>query len=67
MSDLFDVLPALPERFNLCEYFLDHNLGAGRGDNVALIAEGDYRTYKQVANGAKRLAGALRLSGVRPE
>lgn len=67
MSDLFDVLPALPERFNLCEYFLDHNLGVGRGDKVALIAEGDYRTYKQVANGAQRLAGALRMSGVRAE
>jgi len=67
MSDPLDELPDLPERFNLCDYFLDHNLEAGRGDKVALIAEGDYKTYRQVAEGAQRLAGVLRLSGVRPE
>jgi len=72
MADLFDTLPPLPERFNLCEYFLDHNLEAGRGDKVALIQAtdgggADYRTYKQVANGACRLAGVLRQCGVRPE
>ena len=72
MTDLFDTLSELPARFNLAEYFLDHNLEAGRGDKVALIqasdgGSADYRTYKQVANGAARLAGALRQCGVRPE
>ena len=72
MGDLFATLPALPEHFNLCDYFLDHNLEAGRGDKVALIQAGDagaadYRTYKQVANNARRVAGALRQCGVRPE
>lgn len=67
MSDLFATLPPLPERFNLCEYFLDHNLTAGRGDKVALVCGGDYRTYKNVVDGASRTAGALRMLGVRPE
>jgi benzoate-CoA ligase family protein len=67
MSDLHATLPALPARFNLCEYFLDHNLEAGRGDKVALVCGSDYRTYKNVLDGATRVAGALRLVGVRPE
>jgi len=67
MSDLFDEVAPLPAAFNLCEYFLDHNLSAGRGDKVALVAGGDYRTYKNVADGAARTAGALRMLGVRPE
>ena len=69
MADLHDTLEPLPERFNLAEYFLDHNLDAGRSDKVALIEaeSGDYRTYKQLASGAARTAGALRQCGVRPE
>lgn len=67
MKDLHQTLPALGARFNLCEYFLDHNLAAGRGDKVALVSGGDYRTYKNVVDGATRVAGALRLLGVRPE
>lgn len=67
MSDLFETLAPLPARFNLCEYFLDHNLEAGRGDKVALITADDYRTYRQISEAAQRLAGALRLLGVRPE
>ena len=38
----------LPERFNLCEYFLDHNLAEGRGDKVALICGSEQRTYAQL-------------------
>jgi len=67
MSDLHETLPALPAEFNLCEYFLDHNLAAGRGDKVALVSGGDYRTYKNVVDRATRVAGALRMVGVRPE
>ena len=57
----------MSDRFNLCEYFLDHNLEAGRGDKVALVCAGDYRTYKNVVDRTTRVAGALRLLGVRPE
>ena len=57
----------LPARFNLCEYFLDHNVEAGRGDKTALICGSESRTYRQVAENAKRLAAALRRRGHRPE
>ena len=57
----------LPERFNLCEYFLDHNLAAGRGDKVALICGSEQRTYAQLSEGARRVAAHLRRVGVRPE
>lgn len=68
MSDpLYDAVEAFPERFNLCTYFLDHNLDAGRGDKVALIQGEKQRTYAEVAERAARAAGALRTAGVRPE
>ena len=35
-DDLHATLPPWPERFNLCEYFLDRNLDEGRGDKAAL-------------------------------
>ena len=57
----------LPERFNLCEYFLDHNLEAGRGDKVALIDESGSYTYAQLVERVQRLAVVLREGGVRPE
>ena len=58
---------SFPERFNLCEYFLDHNLAAGRGDKPALLAGEESRTYAEVASDARRMAAALRRAGVRPE
>ena len=36
MSDIFDAVAPFGARFNLCHYFLDHNLEEGRGDKVAL-------------------------------
>ena len=56
----------LPARFNLCEYFLDHNLAA-RADKPALFAGEQHRTYAQVAGRSRRVAAALRRAGVRPE
>lgn len=66
-SDLYDLLPPLPERFNLCEYFLDHNLGEGRAEKVALILGDETRTYGEVAARVKQLAAGLRRLGLRPE
>jgi benzoate-CoA ligase len=60
-------LPSFPSRFNLCEYFLDHNLEEGRAHKVALIAGRERRTYAQVAERARRVAAAVRRAGVRPE
>lgn len=57
----------LPERFNLCEYFLDHNLTAGRGEKVALNCSGVTRTYAQLSTRARQVAAALRRRKVRPE
>ena len=67
MADLYDAVAPFPARFNLCTYFLDHNLEAGRGDKVALWVGSDTRTFAQVSEGAARVAGALRDAGVRPE
>ncbi len=66
-GDLYDALPVLPERFNLCEYFLDHNLSAGRGDKVALVKGGETRTYSELALRVRKLTAALRRLGLRPE
>lgn len=65
--DLYAAVAPFPERFNLCDYFLDHNLSRGRADKVALIAGDERRTYAQVAERARRVAAALRRAGVRPE
>ncbi len=56
-----------PETFNLCEYFLDHNLAEGRGDKVCIRSDHGERTYAQVVEASKRLAAGLRACGVRPE
>jgi benzoate-CoA ligase len=66
-NDLYDLLPPLPERFNLCEYFLDHNLVSGRGEKVALVKGSESRTFEQVARRVRQLTAALRRLGLRPE
>lgn len=58
---------ALPGRFNLCEYFLDHNLAAGRGAKTALVCGERRRTYAELSTRARQAAAALRRRGVRPE
>jgi benzoate-CoA ligase len=67
MMDLHKTLPPLEGSFNLCEYFLDSNIEAGRAHKTALVCGAETRTYGQVAERARRVAGALRLAGVRPE
>jgi benzoate-CoA ligase len=59
--------PTFPDRFNLCDYFLDRNLREGRADKVALLCGAESRTYAQVSTRAKLVAAALRRAGVRPE
>ena len=67
MSDAPRELPTFPERFNLCEYYLDHNVDAGRADKVALLCDGDQRTYGEITDRVRRLTAALRRLGARPE
>jgi len=65
--DLYSAVAPFPERFNLCDYFLDRNLREGRGAKVALRCGDRTATYAQVSERAKRVAAALRRAGVRPE
>lgn len=57
----------LPERFNLCSYFLDRNLDEGRADKVAVRVGDQARTYGQIAERVRRLTAALREDGLRAE
>ncbi|MEM9379387.1 MAG: benzoate-CoA ligase family protein [Planctomycetota bacterium] len=57
----------LPDRFNLCAYFLDRNLDEGRGDKVAVRVGDEARTYAEIHEGVLRMAAALRGAGVREE
>lgn len=66
-TDLYAAVAPFPQPFNLCEYFLDHNLVAGRGEKAALISGADSRTYAQLVGRSRRLAACLRRLGVRPE
>ncbi len=66
-EDLYAAVAPFPARFNLCAYYLDHNLEAGRAGKVALCCGGATRTYAAVAERAARVAAALRRRGVRPE
>ncbi len=60
-------VPPFPERFNLCDDFLDRNLREGRARKIALTCGDARRTYAEIAERARRVACALRRAGVRPE
>lgn len=51
--------PEFPDRFNLAEYLLEHNLLAGRGDKVALRWKNEEFTYRQLCSASDRLARAF--------
>jgi benzoate-CoA ligase len=56
-----------PERFNMAEYFLDHNLAAGRGGKVCLRFGDQQWTYEEVVKQSNRAGHLLRELGVRIE
>ncbi|MBK7644671.1 MAG: benzoate-CoA ligase family protein [Planctomycetes bacterium] len=66
-ADLYSAVAPFPERFNLCDYYLERNLREGRSFKVALTCGETTRTYAQISDRAARLAAALRRMGVRPE
>jgi len=63
-AHLAQAVEPFPERFNLCHYFLDHNIEAGRGDQIALLSGDETRTYAEISRGARCVASLLRGIGV---
>lgn len=66
-EDLYSAVAPFPERFNLCEYFLERNLHEGRGAKVAIRCGDRSVTFAQLSVRARQVAAALRRLGVRPE
>jgi len=56
-----------PDRFNLADHLLDHNLAAGRGEKVALRWRDEQHTYAGLVAASDRLASALVELGLRQE
>jgi benzoate-CoA ligase family protein len=56
-----------PDRFNLADYLLHHNLEEGRGDKVALRWRDEEHTYSQLSDASSRLASAFVDLGLRQE
>jgi benzoate-CoA ligase family protein len=56
-----------PERFNMSDYFLYHNVEEGRENKVCLYYRDEQYTYADAVRMSNRAGGALRESGVRVE
>ncbi len=56
-----------PERFNMSDYFLYHNVAAGRENKVCLYYEDETYTYGDAVRWANRAGHALRELSVRVE
>jgi benzoate-CoA ligase family protein len=56
-----------PERFNMGDYFLYHNVEEGRGGKVCLYYGDEKYTYADAVRMSNRAGNALRESGVRAE
>ncbi len=56
-----------PEKFNMADYFLYHNLEAGREDKVCLYFNDQSYTYGNAARMSNRVGNALRKAGVQME
>jgi acyl-coenzyme A synthetase/AMP-(fatty) acid ligase len=58
---------SFPERFNMADYFLYHNLEEGRENKVCLYYQDQTYTYGDTARMANRAGNALRELGVNME
>jgi benzoate-CoA ligase len=56
-----------PEKFNMADYFLYHNLEEGREDKVCLYFKDQTYTYGEAARMSNRVGNALREAGVAME
>ncbi len=61
------VLTSFPERFNMADYFLYHNLEEGRENKVCLYFEDQKWTYGEVARLSNQTGNALRELGANIE
>ena len=59
--------PEFPERFNMADYFLYHNLEEGRENKICLYYEDQTFTYGETARMSNRVGNALRELGVEIE
>jgi len=57
----------IPDQFNAASYFIDQNVAAGRGQNVAIECGEEKVTYTQLLERTNRVGNALRALGMRPE
>lgn len=58
---------SFPERFNMADYFLDHNIREGRENKIAVYYRDSTYTYGQVLEMSNRAGNALRELGVEME
>ena len=56
-----------PERFNMADYFLYHNVEEGRENKTCLYFNDETYTYGETARMSNRVGNALRELGVRVE
>src|SRR3954469_4128428 len=56
-----------PERFNMADYFLYHNLEEGRENKTCLYFNDQTYTYGEAVRMSNRVGNALRMLGVRTE
>src|SRR2546426_1572880 len=59
-----DMSIQFPERFNMADYFLYHNLEEGRENKVCLYFKDQTYTYGETARMSNRVSSALREVGV---
>lgn len=57
----------VPDLFNAATYFVDRNLGAGRGDRIAILCGDEEISYDRLAEQINRTGNALRDLGVEIE
>ncbi len=58
------MVPSFPERFNMADYFLYHNVEEGRENKVCLYFEDRSWTYGEVARLSNQTGNALRDAGL---
>ena len=57
----------LPDQFNAATYFIDRHLQEGRGEKIAIEAEGARVSYRQLRESVNRFGNGLRQLDVRVE
>jgi benzoate-CoA ligase family protein len=57
----------LPRAYNMAADLLQRHIAEGRGERTAIIDDDGRHTYRQIAERAAKVAGALRDLGIEPE